>query len=82
MAFIPLDSTQKLQGKAAIDGVGSRLGKGASSLIYQFLLIVLPSISACVPFVALIVITGLLVCLVSIHYLSQERENRLKTAES
>lgn len=39
MAFIPLDHESKLKGKAAIDGVGSRLGKSGGSLIHQGLLL-------------------------------------------
>ncbi len=32
-AYIPLDEESKIRGKAAVDGVGSRLGKGLSSLL-------------------------------------------------
>jgi AAA family ATP:ADP antiporter len=39
MAYIPLDEERKIKGKAAIDGVGSRLGKSGGSLIVQFLLL-------------------------------------------
>ena len=38
-AYIPLDEESKTQGKAAVDGVGSRLGKGLSSLILSAYLI-------------------------------------------
>ncbi|MDX8431030.1 MAG: Npt1/Npt2 family nucleotide transporter [Candidatus Algichlamydia australiensis] len=52
MAFIPLDSESKLKGKAAIDGVGSRLGKSGSSLIHQAFLIPLKSVTASAPYIA------------------------------
>ncbi len=52
VAFIPLDTETKLKGKAAIDGVGSRLGKSGGSLIYQGLLLSFASLTASVPVVA------------------------------
>lgn len=51
MAFIPLDRETKLKGKAAIDGVGSRLGKSGGSLITQGLLVALRTLTACAPYV-------------------------------
>lgn len=56
MAFIPLDHETKLQGKAAIDGVGSRLGKSGGSLIHQTLLILFASLSASAPYIAAILL--------------------------
>lgn len=52
MAFIPLDPELKLRGKAAIDGVCSRLGKSAGSVIHQTLLLTFSTIPACAPYVA------------------------------
>ncbi len=52
MAFIPLSSENKLKGKAAIDGVGSRLGKSGGSLIHQILLVLFTTISASAHIVA------------------------------
>jgi AAA family ATP:ADP antiporter len=54
MAFIPLSDECKLKGKAAIDGVGSRLGKSGGSVIHQFLLLIFGSVSLSTPFVAII----------------------------
>lgn len=52
MTYIPLDHESKLKGKAAIDGVGSRLGKSGGSIVHQGLLMLLGSVSASAPFVA------------------------------
>jgi AAA family ATP:ADP antiporter len=54
MAFIPLSHDSKLKGKAAIDGVGSRIGKCGGSLIHQGLLMGLSTVSASAPYVAVI----------------------------
>lgn len=52
MAFIPLSPESKLKGKAAIDGVGSRLGKSGGSVIHQGLILMLSSVAASVPYIA------------------------------
>ncbi|MBA3721317.1 MAG: NTP/NDP exchange transporter [Parachlamydiaceae bacterium] len=56
MAFIPLGHECKLKGKAAIDGVGSRLGKSGGSIIHQTLLIFFTTVSSSAPYVAVIII--------------------------
>jgi ATP:ADP antiporter, AAA family len=52
MAFIPLDHETKLKGKAAIDGVGSRLGKSGGAVIHQALLLIFSSLTQSAPYVA------------------------------
>ncbi len=54
LAFLPLPSTSKTKGKAAIDGLGSAVGKSGASLTYQGLIIVLGSVAASTPYVAVI----------------------------
>jgi AAA family ATP:ADP antiporter len=54
MSFIPLSSEAKLKGKAAIDGVGSRLGKSGGAVIHQGLLLIFATVSASTPYVAVI----------------------------
>ncbi len=44
MAFIPLGHECKLKGKAAIDGVGSRLGKSGGSLVHQGFLMIFATV--------------------------------------
>jgi len=53
IAFIPLNAESKIKGKAAIDGVGSRLGKSGGSLVHQGLLMVFGSVSLSAPYVGL-----------------------------
>ncbi len=52
IAYIPLSHESKLKGKAAIDGVGSRLGKSGGSLVHQGLLMIFATLSASAPYVA------------------------------
>jgi ATP:ADP antiporter, AAA family len=61
MAFIPLSHESKLNGKAAIDGVGSRMGKSGGSLIHTILLMLLGSLTASAPYIAaiLVVVIGM-----------------------
>ena len=54
MAYIPLEPDRKLKGKAAIDGVGSRLGKSGGALIQQVLLVLGGTLDTITPFVAII----------------------------
>jgi AAA family ATP:ADP antiporter len=54
MAYIPLDHESKLKGKAAIDGVGSRLGKSGGSVIHQSLLMIFETLPRSSPYIAAI----------------------------
>jgi AAA family ATP:ADP antiporter len=56
ISFIPLSAECKLKGKAAIDGVGSRLGKSGGSVFHQFLLMIFGTVSASTPYVAAILL--------------------------
>lgn len=56
MAFIPLSAECKLKGKAAIDGVGSRLGKSGGSVFHQGLLMAFGTVGASTPYVAFLLL--------------------------
>jgi AAA family ATP:ADP antiporter len=75
MAFIPLSDEEKLHGKAAIDGIGARLGKTSSSLIYQLLLVALPTISACTPFIGILLVGVIVACIGCIISLGKQIES-------
>lgn len=49
MSYIPLDDESKIKGKAAIEVIGSRLGKSGGSLIQQFLVLVFGDIISAAP---------------------------------
>lgn len=61
MAFIPLSAESRLKGKAAIDGVGSRIGKSGGSVVHQGLLLMLSTVAASTPYVCSIFLAVILV---------------------
>jgi AAA family ATP:ADP antiporter len=60
MAYIPLDEESKVKGKAAIDVLGSRIGKSGGSLIQQGLVFVFGNIINAAPVVGVIYYSVLL----------------------
>ncbi len=69
MAFVPLCPESKLIGKAAIDGVGSRLGKSGGAVVFQTLFLFFSTLSASSPYVAVVLVIVLIIWMVSVHYL-------------
>lgn len=57
MAFIPLSREQQLKGKAAIDGIGSRLGKSGGSIAHQGMLLAFGGLAGSTPIIGGILIT-------------------------
>lgn len=72
MAFIPLDHDCKLKGKAAIDGVGSRIGKSGGSIMYQGLLMFFATVSASAPYVAAILAVVLGLWMIAVYALGKQ----------
>ncbi len=72
MAFIPLDRDERMKGKAAIDGIGSRMAKSGGSVIHQGLLLFFGTLSCSAPYVALIVIGATTVWIVAVKALGKE----------
>lgn len=69
LAFLPLSSESKLKGKAAIDGLGSGIGKSGSSLTYQGFIILLGSVALSTPYIAgilFVVLLAWIFCVVSL----------------
>lgn len=74
MAFIPLDANMRIQGKSAIDGIGSRLGKTGSSLIMQFFIFMFTSAAASAPYVMGVLFIVVFIWLLAIKFLGREFE--------
>lgn len=72
MTFIPLNKESRLKGKAAIDGVGSRIGKSGGSLFYQILLISCGSVAASTPFIGLLLFAMIGIWIASIRSLGKQ----------
>ena len=54
MAYIPLDDESKVKGKAAIDVLGSRLGKSGASFLQQGLILMFGNVLNAAPVVCTI----------------------------
>ncbi|MBS0585895.1 MAG: NTP/NDP exchange transporter [Verrucomicrobia bacterium] len=80
MAFIPLSKECKLKGKAAIDGVGSRLGKSGGALIHECLLLSFGTIAMSTPYVAGILFVTIFGWIVAVRSLGR-RFNETHTPE-
>ncbi len=72
MAFIPLGIESRLKGKAAIDGVGSRIGKSGGSVIHQGLLLLLTTVSASTPYVGAIFLIVILAWIFAVFSLGKQ----------
>ncbi len=69
LCFIPISRESRVKGKAAIDGVSSRMGKSGGSIVYQGLFMTVGPLTACAPYIAgilALVIGGWLVAIRSL----------------
>lgn len=76
MAFIPLPNDEKIFGKAAIDGVISRIGKSGGSLIYQGLLMVFTSVAASVNVIAVVLLAIMVLWIIVVALIGREYNAR------
>lgn len=82
MAFIPLSKECKLKGKAAIDGVGSRLGKSGGSLMYQGLIVSLGTVALTAPYVAAILMVTISGWMVAVRALGRRFNEQTDTRQA
>lgn len=78
IAFIPLSNESKAKGKAAIDGVGSRIGKSGGSVIHQSLLLCFSTVGASTPYAAILFFGVILVWIFSVVSLGKQFDHLTK----
>lgn len=82
MAYIPLDQELKVKGKAAVEVVGGRLGKGASGYINSTLLMITAgSVTGIISYITAIVVALLVIWLYAVGHLNKLYQKALKDSE-
>jgi len=81
MAYLPLSQESKIKGKAAIDGICSRMGKSGGSLIHQTLLMAMSTLTASAPYVGGILFTLIVGWIIAVNRLGK-RFTALTTTRS
>ena len=74
MAYIPLDDHTRRTGKAAIDGVGARIGKSGGSAINVALITILGTMEVITPYIAVATIGIIVIWIVAVYALSTRFE--------
>lgn len=83
MAYIPLNQEMKIKGKAAVDVIGSRLGKSGGGYVQQILLILTAGTQATIaPYLAFAVIAIVLVWMWAVKGLSKEYDTLITEKEA
>ena len=82
MAFIPLDREEKIQGKSAIDGLGSRMAKAGSSVIHQGFLLFFGTLTNSAPYVATIVAVVIAIWIWATRVLGRELRPYMEEKEA
>ena len=76
LAFIPLDQEGQVKGKLIIDGIGSRLGRGGSSLLSIFLFLLLGGPGESALFVGILALAFALVSIKATRYIGREFDKK------
>lgn len=72
LAYVPLSTTCQRKGKAAIDGVCSRLGKSGGSLMYQVVLLGCANIVSSAPYIAMCLFGTLVIWIIATRLLGAQ----------
>jgi len=81
LAFLALEPEARLRGKAAIDGLGSGIGKSGASLTYQALILGTGSIALSTPFIASILAVVFAAWIYSVRFISKDFKAKSDVAE-
>lgn len=81
MAFVPLCPETKLVGKAAIDGVCSRLGKSGGSVVHQGLLLLFSTLTFSAPYVAAVLFGMIILWMMAVKLLGKQFAELSRTSE-
>ncbi len=79
MAFVPLKPEKKLIGKAAIDGICSRLGKSGGSFIHQSFLLFFATLSVSAPYVAFVLLGVIAIWALAVRSLGKQFNDLTKS---
>lgn len=80
--YIPLDEESKIRGKAAVDGVGSRIGKSLGSFVVTLILVpTMGSINNAQYIIFFVILIGLLMWLRAVNKLNVLYKKRTEEAE-
>lgn len=72
LSFVPLTPESRKKGKAAIDGVGSRIGKSGGSVIHQGLLMICSSFTVSAPYIAIFLLIVICLWIIGVRVLGKE----------
>ena len=81
IAFIPLSQEAQVKGKLIIDGIGSRLGRGASSMLSIFLFLLLGGPAESALFAGILAISFALMAIPAARFIGDELEKMTPSAE-
>jgi AAA family ATP:ADP antiporter len=79
LAFVPLDQEAQVKGKLIIDGIGSRLGRGSSSLLSIVLFFLMGGVGESAIFAGIIALGFAIISLPAAKYLGIEFEKKAPT---
>jgi AAA family ATP:ADP antiporter len=74
LAFIPLNQEGQMRGKLIIDGIGSRMGRGTSSMLSIFLFLLMGGPGESAIFAGVLAITFAMISIPAARYVGSEME--------